>query len=311
MAIAPDCRSTPMIGRTRKSPRSYSGRFSSITRPTQDTRASKLTLVLGQRRDHLAEPLHRGLACELADHVGLRPRDGHLRAHGTGALRDAGHHVHPKQPHGHRPIGVDLAVAEEDSAAGEGGARQPAEHRHVRPGPFHRRQELLRREAEWVAERDQGLVGSGLIGGGGLREGFGQTEQAEALRISLGRHVDGLELGPGQRGGPDHDPGRLLELMAPGDGAAGAAADQGPRLEALVHLGEQPLRHAEVMTGGEDDGQVAGRIEAGSSAIGRLRRGLDRVEALGGTDRGPHRRGLRRGHASRTPPSWRSSPPRS
>ena len=70
-----------MIGRTRKSPRSYSGRFSSITSPISTPDGGQLAaLLLGQGRDHLAEPLHRRLARELADHVRLGGRDRHLRA---------------------------------------------------------------------------------------------------------------------------------------------------------------------------------------------------------------------------------------
>src|SRR5215207_4955271 len=84
--------------------------------------------------------------------------------------------------------------------------------------------------------------------------------------------------------------------MATGDRSAGPAAEQGTRLEPRMHLGEQPLRHAEVMSRGEDEGEVAGRLEARPRPVRGLRGGLDRVEALGGPDRDLHSRRLGERH---------------
>jgi hypothetical protein len=53
---------------------------------------------------------------------------------------------------------VDLAVSKQHRAAGEGRAGETAEHRHLRPRALQRRQQLLRREAEGIAERDHHLV---------------------------------------------------------------------------------------------------------------------------------------------------------
>src|SRR5581483_7219088 len=65
----------------------------------------------------------------------------------------------------------------------------------------------------------------------------------------------------------------------------------GSGFEPLVDLGEQPLRHAQVVAGGEHDGEVASGSESGPRPVGGLGCRLDGVEALrcayGGADGRP------------------------
>ena len=90
--------------------------------PDQHTRRRHPPLFFWEGRDHLAEPLHRRLACELADHVGLGGRDRHLRADRARPLGDAGQHLCSPQSHRDRAVRVNLAVSHQHRAAREGGA---------------------------------------------------------------------------------------------------------------------------------------------------------------------------------------------
>ena len=66
--------SAPMIGRTRKSPRSYSGWFSSITIPSISPLRGELLLARLELGDRLAQPLDRRLRGQLLDHVAVARR---------------------------------------------------------------------------------------------------------------------------------------------------------------------------------------------------------------------------------------------
>ena len=126
--------SAPMIGRTRKSPRPYSGRFSSMTSPISTPEAASSRSRLGQGGDHLAEPLHRRLARQLADHVGLGAGDRHLGAHRAGALRDA--RAAPARPRANNATAPSVWTSPSRrriAPAGVRGAREPTQNRHVRP----------------------------------------------------------------------------------------------------------------------------------------------------------------------------------
>jgi hypothetical protein len=124
------------------------------------------------------------------------------------------------------------------------------------------------------------------------RERLRKPEQPKAVGIALGGQMHGLELHRGQRRPPDHDPRAVLELVSAGDGPAGSAAEEGSRLESLVDLGEQPLRHPEVMTRGEDEREVATPGQSGPRPVRGLRGGRHRVEALRRPDRDLHSRPL-------------------
>jgi hypothetical protein len=122
--------------------------------PDEDARRGELPLGLRQGGDHLAESLHRRLPRQLADHVRLRSGDRHLRPHRAGALGDAGEHLETSHPNGHRAVRVDVSVPQQHRTPGERGAGEAPEHGDVRSRALDRGQQLLRREAEWIAERD-------------------------------------------------------------------------------------------------------------------------------------------------------------
>ena len=90
-----------------------------------------------------------------------------------------------------------------------------------------------------------------------------------------------LELGFRQRGGPDDDAGRLLELAPP---ATVPPAPQPISVRGSSRSCTSERSHFAMPgagAGGEDEGEVAGRRpSAGRRPVGRLGGGLDRVEAL-------------------------------
>ena len=111
-----------------------------------------------------------------------------------------------------------------------------------------------------------------------------------------------------ERGGPDGDGGAALDLATVAEHAAGAAADQRGRREAVVDGGERRLGILEMLPGGEDDGDVGGSpIEPGLGRACRLERAPSgRSPFDTGADADGHRSTILRG----MPPSGtRRDPP--
>ena len=130
-ATAPGSQSAPRIGRTRKSPRSYSGWFSSMTIPSINPCAASVLLARRQRRSPRAADRARAWR-RAADHVAVGGGDRHLGTDRGRALRDAGDHADAAEHAADRAeASRDLAVEEERRAASDGGAREAAEHRHA------------------------------------------------------------------------------------------------------------------------------------------------------------------------------------
>jgi hypothetical protein len=179
---------------------------------------------------------------------------------------------------------VDVAVAQQHGAAGEGCAGEPAEDRRLGPGALERLEEELGGKAEWVAEGYERLAGPGGIFIARIRKLLREPEEAEPLAVALGAQVHCAHLRSRQAGGPDDDPGALLHLASLRQGAPGPAADQVAGSDPVLNLGQQPLRQRQVRARGEDEAEIAVAIESGTGTVGCFGGGADRVELLGEAD---------------------------
>ena len=304
-------RSAPMIGRTRKSPRSYSGWFSSITRPSSTPGGGELALVLGQRRDRLAEALHRR----------LRPPARRSRCRrrlvivisgptGPAPCETQGRTSTPRRQHRHRAAGVRRRRrGSRTAAAREGGAGKAAEHRRPEaasaraPPAAPRPGSCMDRRGRSPTRRSWAPIASAA-----RREARASRADGEPSSSRSAVEVHGLDLGAGQRGAPDDrrracsSSSRPPATMPPAPQPIRLPAARGARGPRTAATSPWPRWWPEANT----TAQVARAIEPGAGAVGGLGRRLDRVEALGSADRAPDRERPRRAHASWPPggPRW-------
>ena len=313
IAIAPDSRSAPMIGRTRKSPRSYSGWFSSITSPIRTPAAASSRSCSG--RAAITSPSRSIAGLPASSPITFASALVIVISGPTGPApwETQGSTCTPRRRTRDRAVGVDLAVAEQDGAAGEGGARQPAEHGHLRPRALERGQQLLGGEAEWVAERDQRLVAAGLVGACRLERlrAVRAGESPRASRSAVEVHASRSRR-PGSEAAQTTTPGLSSSSRPPATMPPAPQPIRCPGLEALVHLGEQPLRHARGAGPRRRRGEVAGRPRGRPGRGPRPRRRprpcrsspTRRPRSAPSTVSGER-------HASPEASAWRSSRPRS
>ena len=287
MARLPDSESAPMIGRTRKSPRPYSGLFSSMTMPEHQAGRRELLLAGVEAGEGLAQPLDGRLRGQLRDHVPLRSRDRHLGAHGRGPLRDARQQRHARERATDRAPVQDLAVAEQRRGAGGRGAREPTQHRHAGPQLAETAQQRLGREAVWVGKDDQ-RVANGV--------GLGYAHELEAVGGLLRLEVMRSDLGLRHRGGPDDRAGPSSISLPPPTTPPAPQPIRWRGLEVLVNRREDPFAAPEVWSPGEHQTQVARlTVQRAGGVPRRVRERLDRVEALRDPNAHAHR------HASNVP----------
>ncbi len=160
-------------------------------------------------------------------------------------------------------------------------------------------QQRVGREGEGVGQQDR--PGRALE--------LGEARDDEAAVGGLGRGVERRGHAAVERGGPDGDGGAALDLATVAEDAAGAAADQRGRREAVVDGGERRLGILEMLSGGEDDGDV-GRLahEAGLGRTCRLERALERSVSVRytGADADGHRSTILR---AMPPSGTRRDPP--
>ena len=237
--------------------------------PEQQPGRRELLLVVGSRAA-ITSPSRSmaGLPASSADHVGLRGRDRHLRADtGAAPWETHGQHLAPRKRarRPRRPCGPRRPAT---------ATRRPAAEALARPPSTGRAGALARAAASSASAGklygSQSTISDSSVAPrrGRLGQRFRQAEQAKALGVALRRRSGCVcELGAGQRGRPDDDAGRLLDLAArrrPSPPAPQPIRCRGSRRSCTS---ERSHCHGRGVARRRRQGQVAGRIEAARARV--------------------------------------------
>ena len=259
-ASVPASGSAPMIGRTRKSPRSYSGWFSSMTMPSISPCAA--SRCCSGSSPAIASRSRTIAGCEASSSMMLALAEVTVISGPTGVAPcdTQGTIATPSSEQATAPPCRTSPVAKQRGRARGGGARKAAEDGHPRPA---------------LVEDGEQRLGA---------EGVGIGEHDQRLAQALGRRAARSASGPRRRARPRSDGSRSRRpepraprLPPPGPDSISRPPPRTPPApqpisdagrEALVDLGEDRLRMTEMGCGRKDDREVALSAEA----CGRRRR---------------------------------------
>ena len=249
------------------------GRVEVDREPHEQAATDHRPLVLVEADDDLTQPLERRLALELADHVPLGSGDLELRADRRRALRDARQRFDALEAQADGALLGHFVAVEQRAGAVEGSrARDTADHRHARRPVAQVGEDRVGRERVRVGHEHHPV-------GAGER---GQALDDEAVVDRPRQRAERLRTAGIERQGEHGDRGAVLDLAAPAEHAAGAAADQAAGREGLVDALKRRLGRGQVRSGGEDDREVALVVADAGGGLGRRRDGaLARIELRG------------------------------